>query len=183
MEQSLKEEVLKFLGTVALSNSGADVLFLSDKSLSIIMSVLAVFHSTTQNDLTVYIHLQESSHINYLHLLRTLNVNPPMDMNTHVIKGEIVENDVGIYDDSVFDCVIIFLDSIVSYASLLPILWNKLKSNSSIIIKGIKHNEEQRLKEFQLIFGSLIVVPSTVHIGIHLIEGTEDIIAIKKPCY
>ena len=183
MEESLTEEVLKFLNTVALSNSGADVLFLTDKSISIIMSVLALFHNTTQNDVTTYVHLQESTHINYLHLLRTLNVNPPIDMNTYIIKGEMVENDIGIYDDSIFDCVLIFLDSIVSYASLLPLLWNKLKSNSSIVIKGIRHSDETRLKEFQQIFGSRIVVPPTVHISIHLIEGTCDIIAIKKPCY
>ena len=96
MEESLKEEVLKFLGMIALSNAGADVLFLTDKSLSVIMSVLAVFHNTTQNDITTFIHLQESTHLQYLHLLRTLNVNPPMDMNTHVIRGEMVENDIGI---------------------------------------------------------------------------------------
>ena len=143
MEESLTEEVLKFLNTVALSNSGADVLFLTDKSISIIMSVLALFHNTTQNDVMTYVHLQERTHINYLHLLRTLNVNPPIDMNTYIIKGEMVENDIGIYDDSIFDCVLIFLDSIVSYASLLPLLWNKLKSNSSIVIKGIRHSDER----------------------------------------
>ena len=183
MDDKLSEDVLKIFNTLALSNSGSNFLILTDKSINIIMLILALFHNTTQNDINTYIHIQEYTHLNYLHLLRTINVNPPIDMNTYVIKGDIIQQDLGIYDDTFMDCIFVLLDSIVTYASILPLLWTKLKSNGSIIVKGIKHEDKNRLREFQMIFGSLIIVPSTVNIAIHLIEGTCDIVAIKKPCY
>ena len=183
MDEKLSDNVLKFFNTLALSNSGANILIVTDKSIDIIMSILALFHNATQNDINTYIHIQEYTQLNYLHLLRTINLNPPMDMNTYVIKGNIIQQDIGIYDDTFMDCIFVLMDSIVTYASILPQLWMKLKCNGSIVIKGIKHDDNTKLREFQTIFGSFIIVPSTVNIGIHMIEGTCDIIAIKKPCY
>ena len=183
MDEKLSEDVLKFFNTIALSNCGSNVLIVTDKCINIIMSIRALFHNTTQNDINTYIHIQEYTRLDYLHLLCMINVNPPMDMNTYVIKGDIIQQDIGIYDDTYMDCIFVLLDSIVTYASILPLLWSKLKCNGSVIIKGIKHDDKTRLREFQMIFGSLIIVPVNVHIQIHMIEGTGDIVAIKKPCY
>ena len=49
--------------------------------------------------------------------------------------------------------------------------------------KSIRRDDMNKLRELQVLFGNMIPIPPDIQISINVIEGTEDIVLIKKPCY
>ena len=180
---TLNDEEKHLINTLAFSNSGATILILSNKDVTFIISIISMFHNITQNDITSHIHVYDYPHIQYLQLIRTLFINPPMNMNTYVLKGEDMNIDMNVYDDGEFDVIFVLFESISTCFDVLSQLWVKLKSNGTLVMKGLLHSDTIKLTEFQNKFVSSIVVPMHIPVNIHLIQGTNDIIAIKKPCY
>ena len=176
-------EELQFFNIIALSNYGSKMLLFSDQSFDVLMTILAVFHSTTQHDIIIHTHIYNYTHIQYLQLLRTLHSNPPMDLSTYVVYGNNALVDVEVHEDNVIDVIFLYYKSLVSLSSLIPSFWKKLKSNGTLIIKGIEHDNKTGLLELQVLFGNIIPMPAHIRVNIHLIESTKDILIIKKPCY
>ena len=79
--------------------------------------------------------------------------------------------------------MILYNKQIISVSSIIPLFWNKLKCNGTLIIKGIDHQDKNKLFELQVLFGNVIKIPPNIKINIHLIENTKNVIIIKKPCY
>ena len=184
MENTLNHHHLKFLQSIAAYNTGSCMLMITDTNIPTLLSIVALFNNITEYDITTYVHVQNYSHIKYLDLLRTLHVNPPMDMQTYVVKGDVVQTDLCIYDDSVMDIILLIFDGANCFdVSTIPLFWTKLKSNGCIIIKGIKHNDTETIHKLQTDFVKCIHIPQTIRIMFQLIEGTEDCLIIKKPCY
>ena len=182
-EEQITPEEIQFFNIMAMSNFGSFILIVSDQCIQALMTILAVFHNTTENDVIIHTHVHEYSHLEYLQLLRTLNSNPPIDLSTHIIRGENVLTDLQIYDNDLFDVMILYNKQIISISSIIPLFWNKLKYNGTLIIKGIDHQDKNKLFELQVLFGNVIKIPPNIKINIHLIENTKNVIIIKKPCY
>ena len=179
----LCEKHVEFFGNVALAHCGSTMVVVTDKSIETLMSVVAIFNNRTQNDIVTYIHVQNYDHMKYLQLFKTLLNNPPMDLGTYLVKGENLGTDLNIYENSTLDIVLLMYDAIVSYSQIVPLIWQKLKPTGTVVFKGIRHDDMNKLRELQVLFGNVIPIPQDIQISINVIEGTEDIVIIKKPCY
>ena len=180
----LSEKHVNILQSIALFNSGSRMLLLTDNDIPIIMSVLSIFNAVTDYEISTYVHIYNYSHMKYLDLLRTIQINPPMDIQTYVIKGDSISSDICIYDNNILDIIFLcFTKDSNIINSLIAVLWMKLKCNGSMIIKGLMHDDTKSLHKLQTDFCRLIVIPSTIKIVFQLVEGTGDMIIIKKPCY
>ena len=67
---------------MAMSNFGSFILIVSDQCIQSLMTILAVFHNTTENDVMIHTYIHDYSHLEYLQLLRTLNSNSPINLSS-----------------------------------------------------------------------------------------------------
>jgi hypothetical protein len=173
---------LEFLNGIAFSNFSSNVVVITDFDIKTIFPLIVLFNRVTQNDIYMNVHLYGYKHIEYLNFLKTLFSNAPIDMNTHVIRGE--DNfvlDMHLYEDITNDIIFIACTNLQKVLEALSVCWKKLKSNGCLLIKGIPHDQKT---EIQKSFVSFISdIPSTIKINICLIEGTDNFYFIKKPCY
>lgn len=171
-----------FFNMIAISNCSSIVLVVTDQSLIDAMGLIALFNRLTQEDVLFYVHLYNHPHINYINFIKTIKANAPMDLSTHVVKGENPDLDLHLYDDESLDIAYVHFQSIVSLSGLFLLLWQKLKCNGTVILKGIKHTDTSRLLEIQSVFAHSIVMSSNVRVTINLLQGSDDMVIIKKPC-
>ena len=176
------EKEFEFFNSIAFSNFSANFVIITDYDIKNVFPLLVLFNKVTLNDIYTNIHLYNYKHIEYLNFLKTLLNNPPIDMNTHIIKGEdSFALEMHLYNDQTNDIILIASNDISKVKDVLPICWKKLKSNGCLIIKGVKHESKN---EIQTTFASFITdLPSNIRINICLIENTENLYFIKKPCY
>ena len=146
----LSEKHVNFLQLIALFNSGSRMLLLTDNDIPIIMSVLSIFNAVTDYEISTYVHIYNYSHMKCLDLLRTIQINPPMDIQTYVIKGDSISSDICIYDNNILDIIFLcFTKDSNIINSLIAVLWMKLKCNGSVIIKGLMHDDTKSLHKLQ----------------------------------
>ena len=54
-EEQIAPEEIQFLNIMAMSNFGSFILIVSDQCIQALMTILAVFHNTTENDVIILI--------------------------------------------------------------------------------------------------------------------------------
>ena len=181
-DTKMKTEEFNFYNSIAFANAGADVICFTDKSKENVFLFVIIMHSVTQNDITVYLHLYKYRHDAYLDCVQTLFLNPPIDMSTHVLKGECLSQDARIYENCSVDIFLIDFKVQIDLTENIPLLWEKLKSNGLLIFTGMDSNDTTKKQELLNIFGRVLTFPSSIRVNINFIQNT-DIVAIRKPCY
>ena len=178
------KEDIEFLNRFAMSNFSSTVLMLSDRPPEETLVPVAVMNHVTMNDLISYIHVYDYEHMDYLRLLKTLHLNAPLDISTHVVMGREPVIEMEVYDDESIDVALICFKKVpVKFQDIIFQVWRKLKSNGSILLKGIKHTDTDAFLEIQATFKQRIQIPPPIVVQINLIQQTQDLTMIKKPCY
>ena len=54
-EEQITPEEIQFFNIMAMSNFGSFILIVSDQCIQALMTILAVFHNTTENDVIIHI--------------------------------------------------------------------------------------------------------------------------------
>lgn len=180
--QSFTQEESEFLGMLSLAHCGSMIAIISDQDIASIMYPILLFHANTQDDVIVYVHLHEYTHEEYIRFVKTLRINPPLDLSTQTVKGNDVIFDMQIHDDDSLDIVFVYYTKLSSLIDLFRTAWNKLKGHGAFLIKGINHSDTSRIQEIQTAFNA-IPIPPGIHITISLVEKTQNLIFVKKPCY
>jgi len=176
---------LQFFNMLAMSNFGGLVLIITDQQKASVLSMLSIINNTTQFDVVTDICVLNTTHEEYIDWLLLLRNTPPLDLNTRIVRSCDPANDVAtLYENDTLDIIVIaFKDIVDKITQVLPSVWNKLKSNGSLVLKGIDKTNINKLNEISVLFGNFIKVPSNIRIQIHLIEQSTNTILIKKPCY
>ena len=177
----IKEQ--KFYYTVAFANAGASTIIVTTKKKEQIFPLIMYFNEITLNDICIYLHLYEYTQAQYIDVLKTLLLNPPIDLSTYVIKGEELKNDIDIYNQETIDIVIIDLTrnsfDLIEY---ILMIWNKIKCNGTLIFSDVDGNDLNLKNNLLTLFGTIIKLPPAIRVEIHFITET-NILMIKKPCY
>lgn len=168
-----------------MSNFSSTVLMLTDRLPEEVLVPIAVMNHVTMNDLLSYIQVYDYEHMEYLRLLKTLHMNAPLELSTHVILGKEPVIEMEVYDDESIDVGFICFKDISkqAFSDILCQLWKKLKSNGSILLKGVKHSDTELFMQIQTTFRQRIQIPPPIVVQINLIQNTADLTVIKKPCY
>ena len=93
-----------------------------------------------------------------------------------------MNRDISIYPDTSVDVVLWYHNKGPSIFEYIHLLWNKLKCNGVIVIKGVKENDESSKLQLKFIFGNVISIPQGIMVEIVYVNES-DIVTIRKPCY
>jgi len=169
-----------FYHSVAFANAGATTMIVTNKTKEQIFPLIVFFNEITLNDIIIYLHLYDYTHSQYIDIMRTLLLNPPIDVSTYIIKGETLKNDITIYNEETLDIVIIdFLRNSFDVIEYVVLIWNKLKCNGTLIFTDVDGNDQNLKNELLKLFGTVIKIPPTICVDIHFIIDT-NILMIKK---
>ena len=182
MENCLTNSDINFLNNIAFSNSGSVILYFTEQEIKDIVLTLSVFDRVTLNDVLTYVHVHDFPHEKYLNLFASLFLNPPIDLNTFIIKGENISKDINIYNDSTVDVILWYQNNGPSIFEVIHLLWKKLKCNGTIIVKGIKEDDEACKLQLKFFFSTVINLPTGILVEIMYINDINTV-TIRKPCY
>ena len=172
-----------FYHSIAFANAGATTMIVTNKTKEQIIPLIVFFNEITLNDIIIYLHVHDYTHSQYIDIMRTLLLNPPIDVSTYIIKGESLKNDITVYNEETLDIVIIdFLRNSYDVIEYVVLIWNKLKCNGTLIFTDVDGNDQNLKNELLKLFGTVIKIPPTICVDIHFIIDT-NILMIKKPCY
>ena len=124
-----------FYHSVAFANSGASTMIVTNKTKEQIFPFIVYFNEITLNDIVIYLHLHGYTHFQYIDIMKTLLLNPPIDLSTYIIKGESLKNDIDIYSQDILDIVIVdFLKN--SYPLIEYVILRQIKMQWNIDFYG-----------------------------------------------
>ena len=127
MESMESIKIRNFYHSVAFANAGATTMIVTNKTKELIFPLIVYFNEITLNDIIIYLHVHDYTHSQYIDIMKTLLLNPPIDVSTYIIKGELLKNDINIYNHETHDIVIIdFLRNSYPLIEYVVLIWNKL---------------------------------------------------------